>query len=39
MEGEFQTELNRVAPETNPQGDTWVPGHAPRNPCSGRRSP
>jgi threonine dehydrogenase-like Zn-dependent dehydrogenase len=29
MEGEFQTELNRVAPETNPQGDTWVPGDAP----------
>jgi threonine dehydrogenase-like Zn-dependent dehydrogenase len=29
MEGEFQTELNRVALETNPQGDTWVPGDAP----------
>ncbi len=29
MEGEFQTEVNRVAPETNPQGDTWVPGDAP----------
>ena len=29
MEGEFQTELNRVAPETNPQGETWVPGDAP----------
>ena len=29
MEGEFQTELSRVAPETNPQGDTWVPGDAP----------
>jgi threonine dehydrogenase-like Zn-dependent dehydrogenase len=29
MEGEFQTELNRVAPETKPQGDTWVPGDAP----------
>jgi threonine dehydrogenase-like Zn-dependent dehydrogenase len=29
MGGEFQEELNRVAPETNPQGDTWVPGDAP----------
>ena len=29
MEGDFQEELNRVAPETNPQGDTWVPGDAP----------
>jgi threonine dehydrogenase-like Zn-dependent dehydrogenase len=28
-EGDFQEELNRVAPETNPQGDTWVPGDAP----------
>jgi threonine dehydrogenase-like Zn-dependent dehydrogenase len=28
-EGDFQQELNRVAPETNPQGDTWVPGDAP----------
>ncbi|HZB81976.1 MAG TPA: zinc-dependent alcohol dehydrogenase [Rubrobacteraceae bacterium] len=28
-EGDFQAELNRVAPETNPQGDTWVPGDAP----------
>ena len=29
VEGDFQEELNRVAPETNPQGDTWVPGDAP----------
>jgi threonine dehydrogenase-like Zn-dependent dehydrogenase len=29
MEGQFQEELNQVAPETNPQGDTWVPGDAP----------
>ena len=29
MGGEFQEELNRVAPETNPQGDAWVPGDAP----------
>ena len=28
-EGDFQEELKRVAPETNPQGDTWVPGDAP----------
>lgn len=28
-EGDFQEELNRVAPETNPQGDNWVPGDAP----------
>jgi threonine dehydrogenase-like Zn-dependent dehydrogenase len=28
-EGDFQEELNRVAPEANPQGDTWVPGDAP----------
>jgi len=28
-EGQFQEELNRVAPETNPQGDNWNPGDAP----------
>lgn len=28
-QGDFQEELNRVAPETNPQDDTWVPGNAP----------
>ena len=28
-EEQTQEELNRVAPETNPQGDLWVPGQAP----------
>ena len=28
-EEQAQEELNRVAPETNPQGDLWVPGEAP----------
>jgi threonine dehydrogenase-like Zn-dependent dehydrogenase len=28
-EEQAQEELNRVAPETNPQGDLWVPGQAP----------
>jgi threonine dehydrogenase-like Zn-dependent dehydrogenase len=28
-EEQAQDELSRVAPETNPQGDTWVPGDAP----------
>jgi threonine dehydrogenase-like Zn-dependent dehydrogenase len=28
-EGDYEEELNRVAPETNPQGETWVPGNAP----------
>ena len=27
--GQFAEELEQVAPETNPQGDTWVPGDAP----------
>jgi len=27
--GQFANELEQVAPETNPQGDTWVPGDAP----------
>jgi threonine dehydrogenase-like Zn-dependent dehydrogenase len=29
VEGDYGEELNRVAPETNPQGDTWVPSDAP----------
>jgi threonine dehydrogenase-like Zn-dependent dehydrogenase len=36
--GEYAEELNRVAPETNPQGETWVPGNAPPSPSSGRHS-
>ena len=28
-EEQAQEELNRVAPDTNPQGDLWVPGQAP----------
>ena len=28
-EGQAQEDLNQVAPETNPQGDLWVPGQAP----------
>ena len=28
-EGQAQAELQQVAPETNPQGDLWVPGKAP----------
>jgi threonine dehydrogenase-like Zn-dependent dehydrogenase len=36
--GEYAEELNRVAPETNPQGESWVPGDAPPSPSSGRRS-
>jgi threonine dehydrogenase-like Zn-dependent dehydrogenase len=27
--GEYAEELDRVAPETNPQGESWVPGDAP----------
>lgn len=26
---QFEQQRNQVAPETNPQGDTWVPGDAP----------
>ena len=36
--GEYAEELNRVAPETNPQGETWVPGDAPPSPSCGRHS-
>lgn len=29
MAGQFQQELDAVAPETNPQGDNWHPGDGP----------
>lgn len=29
MAGQFEEDLNQVAPETNPQGDNWNPGDAP----------
>jgi threonine dehydrogenase-like Zn-dependent dehydrogenase len=28
VEGDYGEDLNRVASETNPQGETWVPGDA-----------
>lgn len=29
LKDQFEQELKQVAPETNPQGDNWIPGDAP----------